>query len=137
MSDMRKVWIPSDSNLSREEKSVLGLSVSQTQQVSDPYLLRSLMERKLVRLMNQEEDQDSVMDLLAGVPDLYLAAQFQDNNRDRATAMLEESSLSELVNRVNLEAQSDKMTPETLELTKAHKEQSLSSLLSDLAISLE
>jgi hypothetical protein len=94
-----KLWMPSDSDLTVDEKMVLSQSAHRLTAVSRPQL-RSLMEDKLERLMDQEDDP---LEMLRAVPDLYLTAQLLDSNRDRAEAIVDDSSLASLVNRTNLE----------------------------------
>ncbi len=138
MTVTRKMWVPRTPDLTQEEASVLSLEVNPSKEMTSSRL-KSLVESKLERLMDQEDDQESVLGILGVVPDLYLAAMNLETNQERAAAMMEETSLAQLVSRVglDLEEPNQKAYPWELEVIRDHKTQSLSSLVANLARSLE
>ncbi len=99
MTTTMKLWIPSDSDLTVDEKMVLSQRSGSRITTSRPSL-QVMMVDKLAELMDQEDDP---VEMLRSVPDLYLSSMYLDNNRDRAEAILYDSSLASLVNRVNLD----------------------------------
>ncbi len=124
------VWAPSDKSLTVEEQKVLSLQVSPTQEITKTSLLRMLMADKLAELMDQTVDVEAA---LAIVPDLLSVMNLGLNHKATAEMWMEESSLADLINQVDLKAPSRPTLPE-VEL--AHQSQTLESLLESLYESL-
>jgi len=130
MNYPKTVWAPSDKELSMEQQIVLSLSVSPTQEMAKRDILRILMVDKLVPMMEAETNLEGT---LAIVPDLMSHMYLGLSHREMAESWMMESSLADLINRVNLKAP---VSPTSNEVKEAHSEQSLASLLENLAMSL-
>tara|TARA_R110002096_G_C14361187_1_gene704000 strand:- start:336 stop:734 length:399 start_codon:yes stop_codon:yes gene_type:complete len=131
MTDTTRVWLPSDSNLTPEEQQVLSLEISKKDQIKDSLGLRYRIMSKLRNLMDQDEDPEQTLGI---APDLQSAAATASSNSDRAALIaLEDSSLRELMDRVDLTVPE---IPTTLAQVKDHREQDLPKMLGLLQTSL-
>ena len=131
MTDTTRVWLPSDSNLTPEEQQVLSLEISKKDQIKDSLGLRYRVMSKLRNLMDQDEDPEQTLGI---APDLQSAAATASSNSDRAALIaLEDSSLRELMDRVDLTVPE---IPTTLAQVKDHREQDLPKMLGLLQTSL-
>ena len=131
MTDTTRVWLPSDSNLTLEEQQVLSLEISKKDQIKDSLGLRYRVMAKLRKLMDQDEDPEQTLGI---APDLQSVASTASSNQDRAALIaLEDSSLRELMDRVDLSVPE---TPTTLAQVKDHREQDLPKMLELLQTSL-
>ena len=131
MTDTTRVWLPSDSNLTPEEQQVLSLEISKKDQIKDSLGLRYRIMSKLRNLMDQDEDPEQTLGI---APDLQSAAATASSNSDRAALIaLEDSSLRELMDRVDLTVPE---IPTTLAQVKDHREQDLPKMLELLQTSL-
>lgn len=128
MNTTTALWIPQDKNLTQDEKMVLAQPSPRQLPLKRESLVAS-MEGKLRVLMDKEDDPMLTLEI---VPDLYLAALPVDSNQARAAAILLDSSLSDLVYRVDLEAPWERLK----QPLGVAQPQTLESLLASLATSL-
>ena len=126
MNDTPKVWVQSGETLNEDAQIVLLLTATPAQEWT-PETLRLKMKDKIVQLMEDSEDVEAD---LGPMPDVANEARMQESLEDKANAITTESSLADLIRRADLEKGPKRAN---LRLTKAHRDQTLNSLILSLA----